>query len=737
MQFPNTLCVKDEKLTAIISAVKQATQNIWSTPLHQYYTSHDVKHSEKIISIVGALLEPLRDELNEFERFILICAIYLHDIGMQAPSYAGLEKKDKYTRAELDRVREQHHEISEKMICDSVMEGSTVSCGLEGCNPNLVKYIALIAKYHRRYNIEKLKDQSVAGRIIRLPLLACMIRLGDELDVDSDRVNMDVLKQVDVCAADKFHWWGHYYVQSLEITKGRIKLYFCFPEKYRDNGIVDMIKRKTVDAVEDRFDTVYTILDGYGLRLFRKIEVAEDDYSPIQRLMPDDLVQYLESKSQDNNKANGQVMQVKKNIRFVYKFVSMGATADEASEYEDLVIKENRIFLDTGGVLKKGVMDMHGLEHGIRTSAGNTYRSTTGAVSACPNFVLDNITEAADKVEIVVHKEPDFDCFAAAYLTRELIVTGRLPDNYQHLVAYTESLDKGLMELDKGFINTPFSAANTISYVVRADNPNAEFETLNLLILERGLQLIEHIMGRLPLLTGEDRSLFNYSILQEGCEFQKEFDFIRDDVKKYMADLNGSFEVESADGAKKACPVCERVRIKLPVLNKTRDDFEIVYGLVWNREPSCILHKYWARGDRKSPDRKGYTFTFIPLLRTQVKLPIQNESTAGSIPDTLPVCRVVISVNPASNVHLEGLGELLEQFELQKEEQLFGAAKSIWRDRKNVRKNVEYSTNSDPWYDGKAFDYTIVDAPSKRYSLLTIEEIKKIVFDHYEVEVIR
>jgi hypothetical protein len=126
---------------------------------------------------------------------------------MQSPIYAGLDLKPNYTLQELDQIRTKHNESSEKMINDSVSGKLDFSLGLEQCN-EFAKYIAILARYHREEDITKLKDTSIANKKIRMPFLASLLRLGDELDSDFSRVDINILKLIDIPVESKFHWGG-------------------------------------------------------------------------------------------------------------------------------------------------------------------------------------------------------------------------------------------------------------------------------------------------------------------------------------------------------------------------------------------------------------------------------------------------------------------------------------------------------------------------------------------------
>jgi len=75
--------------------------------------------------------------------------------------------------------------------------------------------------------------------------------------------------------------------------------------------------------------------------------------------------------------------------------------------------------------------------------------------------------------------------------------------------------------------------------------------------------------------------------------------------------------------------------------------------------------------------------------------------------------RVVISVKGDGFLSLEGIGDNLNDLEVKKREEL-----NIIIDEPNR----EGYSMPDPWYDGRAHGYTIIDAP-RRGTILTLEEI--------------
>jgi len=250
--IPENLLIGDDHLAICLGSVREAAKKFWDPPLLQNYTRHGPDHSDRIVAVLGALLEDHSDRLNDYEKFVLLASAYLHDIGMQSPKHAGLPEKSAYTLEDMEIVRKNHNETSAKIIIESITPGSGISLGLEGCK-ELANYVASVCRYHRSLYLEELKDKSVGGKDVKLPLLAALLRLGDELDADYRRVNMEVLKMRCIPPESEYHWWAHHYVQSVSIKNGTVELYFRFPEEYKDSNIIEALRKKIVESVQKQY----------------------------------------------------------------------------------------------------------------------------------------------------------------------------------------------------------------------------------------------------------------------------------------------------------------------------------------------------------------------------------------------------------------------------------------------------------------------------------------------------
>ena len=211
-ELPESIILKDEHFKIYLNTVIETVRNeIWKENLIKHYTKHGIDHSERIVQYLGKLLEGLPALLNQQERFVLLAAIFLHDISIQLPKYAGIPIKSAYSLEELEKIRKNHHLSSCIAVKDSIKTNTELSLGLDLCK-EYTDFIADLCKYHRKLDLKDLKDTHIAGDPLRLHLLGAFLRLGDELDADYRRVDMEVLNIIDIPTESKFYWWYVKYI---------------------------------------------------------------------------------------------------------------------------------------------------------------------------------------------------------------------------------------------------------------------------------------------------------------------------------------------------------------------------------------------------------------------------------------------------------------------------------------------------------------------------------------------
>lgn len=218
---------------------------------------------------------------NATEVFILLAAVYLHDIGMQIanskvaelPSVqeyfleAGFSKQQfqlPLSEEALTLIREHHHLITADCITNSLrsdVRDSLPKLGLESYLP----IVASVCWAHGHWLTtnesyleyeERLNPTLTQDGEVRPDLLAAFLRVGDLLDLDKRRVNIDRLRQIDLPDESTLHWLKHHYVEACRLGKRvgrglRLEVAFRLPsehERERDS-IVATLHKLTVGAL--------------------------------------------------------------------------------------------------------------------------------------------------------------------------------------------------------------------------------------------------------------------------------------------------------------------------------------------------------------------------------------------------------------------------------------------------------------------------------------------------------
>lgn len=293
MLIPNNLKMNNEEYGTIVNAVRVNAEKILNNPVHNHFTDHSISHSDRMLSVIDKLLADPQILIDE-EKLVLICAVLLHDIGMQATKEVS-SGKFPLQNQELNYIREHHHEFSEEIIKNSVSLDNSKKyyLGLENA-AIFVEDIAIVAKYHRKLDISSLSYDVVGDKTIRIKLLAALIRLADCLDIDYRRVHIDKLKIQNIPDESKFYWFSHHYVRALIIENRAIKVCFQFPKEYqKETTLISTISEYILKEINKHMEQVYFILDEYGIRLRKDVDKESNYYDTYVSILPDDLREYI------------------------------------------------------------------------------------------------------------------------------------------------------------------------------------------------------------------------------------------------------------------------------------------------------------------------------------------------------------------------------------------------------------------------------------------------------------
>ncbi|KJR44741.1 hypothetical protein UF75_4880 [Desulfosporosinus sp. I2] len=412
-----------------------------------------------------------------------------------------------------------------------------------------------------------------------------------------------------------------------------------------------------------------------------------------------------------------------KEIEFSYKFVKAESIVDDSGLEGTLGLKKDRIFLDAGNRFETGAIDYHQLKSPIVVD-NKVCISVAALVAAFPELVLNNLSENAERIEFVLHRSPDMDCIVSVYIAQKLIKEGMLgiTPQLEKIIQYVKDLNSGRNKINSDFLKMPNNLVYAIEEIESAKlkkefkskgveiTEGAEdeqyFQLLYENIMLKGLKLLEYIADKVSGFAANDGILNSPLLLTDYHGLDEEYELIKDDYHKYCREVYG----ENSN--------CKQVKIKLPLKESyagVDEQLKEVDGLKWSDIPECVFPEYWARRDGNAPGNDGYVFTFIPVYKNKaVDTKLLREK---KLQREVEVNSVRIAVDSTKNVTLQGLGELLEVREQEKEQTVFDDDElSVWRDRRS---------KTDGW-GYELWDFVNIASPSEG-SILSIEEIYDII----------
>jgi len=159
-----------------------------------FYTPHDIEHSDRVVEILNIYIPAsLKGQFNELELFFLLASVYLHDIGMQRFSPLIEDKISNRLGQGHDaspsdeEIRNNHHSRSEEYIAKCYRD----LCIKDAHQANI---IGRICRGHRNEDLFDRKlftpDRTYKQYPINMPLLAALLRGGDELDITFERTSL-------------------------------------------------------------------------------------------------------------------------------------------------------------------------------------------------------------------------------------------------------------------------------------------------------------------------------------------------------------------------------------------------------------------------------------------------------------------------------------------------------------------------------------------------------------------
>lgn len=233
--------IKSNDLKVNLANIIQSCEIIHKDRYLLPFSDHGINHSERMIISLELICKNIysgTNSLNEYESFILIAAIYLHDIGMQLYRNEVLidfSKENNLTFDVEDKaefVRKYHASLSKYWILSNIYNKKSELKQAYFGDSYLGVLIAKVVESHGIDFIDnpEYNDTSYNGLKIRLGLISSLLCLADTLDCDNRRVYIDKLTHSEIPDYSKIHWFKHYYVNSILIINNIVTIYYCFPD---------------------------------------------------------------------------------------------------------------------------------------------------------------------------------------------------------------------------------------------------------------------------------------------------------------------------------------------------------------------------------------------------------------------------------------------------------------------------------------------------------------------------
>jgi hypothetical protein len=290
-----------------LNLIIQTIPGFWEQRIYTHFTNHGPEHSERVIYQKIAQLAqelPLDRRLTEDEIFIISASAWLYEIGMQSPNLQSYlpfkyEPGTSLSTSQLQKIRTHKHFLTQELIVDSIRndyEGPQIDLGLS--RPD--DYTRAIAEVCRWCSDEPLGeiDQTipVSGIEVRLRLMVALLRLADQLYIDSSRVNLNQLPAFHLSPLEEARWWVYHYAQTLPIDKGKIRFYYSIPIAQKQYlGHIRAL-------IEPRFEyknnpVIRHLHDEYDLRLSvqQRPQIRLDQQAGFVQEMPRAMLVFLRS----------------------------------------------------------------------------------------------------------------------------------------------------------------------------------------------------------------------------------------------------------------------------------------------------------------------------------------------------------------------------------------------------------------------------------------------------------
>lgn len=295
--------ITNEKLKYSIDSIKRAVSDIWTPDVKiiQDYTDHGIEHSERIFAKLYNIFTDNNDNvkkyLSEDEIYILVLGVILHDIGMQCDIKKHekikeiAEKKfsanfhiefisgtaNAYSKEEQNEIRRNHHLLTAAWLHYGFFyEDAFPNNALKTVEMKYRNDLVNICKFHSKLDINNCPEESGMSSI-RCRFIAALLRLGDELDIDQYRVNLQTVKLFSYDLENSVFWYIHEHTTIQIIDHGIFVKIYLTESDYKVCG--QALQDIVIDTFDNKNRRLTEILASNNLNIYisnnSKVEVNE------------------------------------------------------------------------------------------------------------------------------------------------------------------------------------------------------------------------------------------------------------------------------------------------------------------------------------------------------------------------------------------------------------------------------------------------------------------------------
>lgn len=422
--------LKETTLATSIQLIREAMVAIWAptTRIIRDYTDHGEEHSKRIIEYAAKLIKSSTQmSLEKKEVYLLLAGAYLHDIGMQCDValHSAVKKmsEEKYSAKfetnfnsrrstdfsieEQKELRANHQSVTAAWL-DCVYSSEQGSGKLEAAvrsvPDDLIDDLIDICRYHSKANIRTCETYSKYDQSCRKRLIAAILRMSDELDINSNRVEFETIKMYRLDTNNSLYWWLHN--KTVVTINGNI---ITLHVRLHPNDIEleDIVKKAFIDEFVGKNRSVVSVLqeERLSIAISAGSGVVKDERT---KKLPSDVVDLLKSKLSEYDELEAQRKIVQSKVTLADLSISSPLKAQEGKDGSS-GRKENNV--SSQNIKLNNISTfLHNFSHSYKNTMSEIIKTSHNMVRSNPTDLSQFLGAAIDNIKAIVDEITGDEC---------------------------------------------------------------------------------------------------------------------------------------------------------------------------------------------------------------------------------------------------------------------------------------------------------------------------------------